>query len=73
MELVETSPHTWTPHQHTQVPVESIRGDLSALGLEESVVLRLLEVIKSKDIAALEAEIGKDSPVCACVRAWAFL
>ena len=54
---------------NTQVSVESIRGDLAALGLEESVVLRLLEVIKSKDIAALEAEIGKDSPVRACVRA----
>lgn len=58
-------------HPRNQVPVESIRGDLAALGLEESVVLRLLEVIKSKDVAALEAEIGKDSPVrgVACVRA----
>lgn len=46
-----------------QVPIESIRGDLTALGLDESVVLRLLEVIKSKDISALEAEIGSGSEV----------
>lgn len=46
-----------------QVPVESIRGDLAALGLKEAVVLRLLDVMKSRDMAALEAELGKDSPV----------
>jgi ATP phosphoribosyltransferase regulatory subunit HisZ len=46
-----------------QVSLDSIQGDLAALGLEESVVRRLLEVIGSKDLATLEAEIGKDSPV----------
>ena len=46
-----------------KVPIDAIQNDLTALGLEQSVVLRLLEVIKSKDIAALEAEIGADSPV----------
>jgi hypothetical protein len=45
------------------VPLDAIQGDLAALGLSESVVLRLLEVLKGRDIAALEAEIGKDSPV----------
>lgn len=48
--------------------VESIRGELAALGLEESVVLRLLEVIKAKDIAALEKEIGEGSPALAQLR-----
>ncbi len=51
-----------------KVPVDAIRDDLAALGLEEAVVLRLLEVIKSKDVAALEAEIGTGSPALAQLR-----
>ena len=44
-----------------KVPLSAIQDDLTALGLEEAVVLRLLEVIQSKDVEGLEKAIGKDS------------
>ncbi|KAM3577810.1 hypothetical protein VYU27_000353 [Nannochloropsis oceanica] len=44
-----------------KIPLSAIQDDLTALGLEESVVLRLLEVIQSKDVEGLEKAIGKDS------------
>lgn len=44
-----------------QVDLDAIAGDLQALGLEESSIKRLLEVMKLRDIDGVEGVLGKDS------------
>lgn len=51
-----------------KVPLEAIQGDLTALGLEESVVRRLLDVVQSRDFPSLETAIGAKSTALAQLR-----
>lgn len=44
------------------MPLEAIKGDLSALGLEESNAKRLLEVMEVGDLDSVEEVLGKESP-----------
>lgn len=46
----------------SQVPLEAIEGDLSALGLEESNAKRLVEVMEVGDLDGVEKVLGKESP-----------
>ncbi|CAM9589385.1 unnamed protein product [Ascophyllum nodosum] len=45
-----------------KVPLEAISGDLAALGLQESSVKRLLEVMEVGDIDGVQSVLGKESP-----------
>ncbi|CAM9145210.1 unnamed protein product [Scytosiphon promiscuus] len=45
-----------------KVPLEAVAGDLAALGLEETSVKRLLEVMELRDMEGVEAFLGKESP-----------
>jgi histidyl-tRNA synthetase len=44
-----------------KVPVESIQGDLQHLGLDRSVVDKLLDVLTNKSLEGLTATLGTDS------------
>lgn len=44
------------------MPLEAVAGDLTALGLEEASVKRLLEVMELRDMDGVEAFLGKESP-----------
>ncbi|CAM9301523.1 unnamed protein product [Ectocarpus fasciculatus] len=45
-----------------KVPLEAVAGDLAELGLEETSVKRLLEVMELRDMEGVEAFLGKESP-----------
>ncbi|CAN0244390.1 unnamed protein product, partial [Ectocarpus sp. 13 AM-2016] len=45
-----------------QMPLEAVAGDLADLGLEETSVKRLLEVMELRDMEGVEAFLGKESP-----------
>ena len=44
-----------------KVPIDAVQGDLEELGLDRSVVERLLEVLSSKSIEVLKETLGEDS------------
>ena len=44
------------------MPLEAISGDLAALGLQESSLKRLLEVMEVGDIDGVQSVLGKESP-----------
>lgn len=44
-----------------QVPLDAVAGDLEALGLEETSVKRLLEVMEIRDMDGVEQVLGKGS------------
>lgn len=44
-----------------KVPIDAIQGDLEALGLDRTIVERLLDVLTNKSIRALKSKLGKDS------------
>ena len=50
------------------MPLEAISGDLAALGLQESSVKRLLEVMEVGDIDGVQSVLGKESPAANEVR-----
>jgi histidyl-tRNA synthetase len=44
-----------------KVPIEAIQGDLEELGLDRSVVEKLLDVLTNKSLDALKGTLGEDS------------
>lgn len=44
-----------------KVPLDAIRGDLEALGLDRSVVEKLTDILTTKSIESLAETLGKDS------------
>lgn len=44
-----------------KVPIDAVQGDLEELGLDRSIVERLLEVLSSKSIEALKESLGEES------------
>lgn len=44
-----------------KVPIDAVQGDLEELGLDRSVVERLLEVLSSRSIDALKETLGENS------------
>lgn len=45
-----------------KVPIDAIQGDLEELGLDRSVVEKLLDVLTTKSIDGLAAALGEESP-----------
>eukprot|EP00903_Cladosiphon_okamuranus_P006427 g6289.t1 len=45
-----------------KVPLDAVSGDLTALGLDDTSVKRLLEVMELRDMNGVEAFLGKESP-----------
>lgn len=45
-----------------KVPIDAIQDELTALGLDRSVVEKLLEVLSSQSLDALEETLGSESP-----------
>jgi histidyl-tRNA synthetase len=43
-----------------KVPMEALKGEIDALGLDESIISRLLETMKVRDVAGLRAALGED-------------
>ena len=52
------------------MPLEAVSGDLAALGLDDTSVKRLLEVMELKEMDGVEACLGKESPAVNEVRLW---